>query len=110
MEAVLKLEESYQGYSAYVGLGRLYLQAPKFSAATLKKSIEYLEKGIKLNPNNTLMRLYLAQAYEVSNRNADAKKQIETITSMTPDPQYVAEHKDAVEKAKKLLQKIDSER
>jgi hypothetical protein len=29
---------------------------------------------------------------------------------MTPEPQYVAEHKDAVEKAKKLLQKIDSER
>ena len=29
MEAVLKLDESYQGYSAYLGLGRLYLQAPK---------------------------------------------------------------------------------
>jgi hypothetical protein len=27
----------------------------------------------------------------------------------TPDPKFVAEHKDAVEKAKKLLQKIDSE-
>ena len=29
MEAVLKIDESYQGYSAYLGLGRLYLQAPK---------------------------------------------------------------------------------
>ena len=72
------------------------------------KAIEYLEKGLKLNPNNTVMRFHLAEAYEVANRNADAKKQIETIMSTTPDPKYVAEHKDAVEKAKKLLEKIES--
>ena len=39
----------------------------------------------------------------------DAKKQIETLMSTAPDPKYVAEHKQAVEDAKKLLQKIDSE-
>lgn len=110
MEAVLKLDETYQGYSAYVGMGRLYLQAPKVLGGDVNKAIEYLEKGIKLNPNNTVMRFHLAEAYELANRNADAKKQIETIMSTTPDPKYVAEHKDAVEKGKKLLQKIDSER
>lgn len=110
MEAVLKLDETYQGYSAYLGMGRLYLQAPKVLGGDVNKAIEFLEKGIKLNPNNTVMRFHLAEAYEVANRNADAKKQIETIMSTTPDPKYVAEHKDAVEKGKKLLQKIDSER
>ena len=110
MEAVLKIDESYQGYSAYVGLGRLYLQAPKVLGGDVNKAIEYLEKGIKLNPNNTVMRLYLANAYEAANRNADAKKQIETLTAITPDPKYVAEHKDAVEKSKKLLARIESER
>lgn len=110
MEAVLKLDESYQGYSAYVGLGRLYLQAPKVLGGNVNKAIEYLEKGIKLNPNNTIMRFHLAEAYEADNRNGDAKKQIETIMSITPDPKYVAEHKSAVEKAKKLLQNIESER
>ena len=110
MEAVLKLDETYQGYSAYLGLGRLYLQSPKVLGGDVNKAIEFLEKGIKLNPNNTVMRFHLAEAYEVANRNADAKKQIETIMSTTPDPKYVAEHKDAVEKGKKLLQKIDSER
>lgn len=110
MEAVLKLDEAYQGYSAYVGLGRLYLQAPKVLGGDVNKAIEFLEKGIKLNPNNTVMRFHLAQAYEAANRNADAKKQIETIMSITPDPKYVAEHKDAVTKAGKLLEKINSER
>ena len=109
MEAVLKLDESYQGYSAYVGLGRLYLQAPKVLGGDVAKAMEYLEKGIKLNPNNTIMRFHLAEAYEANNRNADAKKQIETIIATTPDPKYIAEHKMAVERAKKLLEEIDAD-
>lgn len=107
MEAVLKIDESYQGYSAYLGLGRLYRDAPKLLGGDPAKAIEYLEKGVKLNPANTLMRYDLAEAYANVNRNADAKKQIETILSMTPDPKYAAEHKEAVEDAKKLLEKIN---
>lgn len=106
MEAVLKLDEGYQGYSAYLGLGRLYLGAPRVFGGDVSKAIEYLEKGIKLNPNNSVMRYYLAEAYETAKRDADAKKQIDTISAMTPDPKYIAEHKDAVEKAKKLQEKI----
>jgi tetratricopeptide (TPR) repeat protein len=110
MEAVLKIDESYQGYSVYIGLGRLYLQAPKVLGGDTGKAIEYLEKGVKFNPNNTPMRFYLAEAYEEANRYADAKKQIETLMAITPDPKYVAEHKATVDKAKKLLEKIESER
>lgn len=108
MEAVLKLDESYQGYSVYLGLGRLYLQAPKMLGGDPAKAVEYLEKGVKLNPNNTLMRYELAAAYETLNRNAEAKKQIETLMAATPDPKHMAEHKQAVADAQKLLQKIES--
>lgn len=110
MEAVLKLDESYQGYSAYLGLGRLYLQAPRVLGGDVAKAIEYLEKGLKHNPNNTLMRAELAAAYAASNRDGEAKKQIETLMASTPDPKYAPEHKEAVEKAKKLLEKIESSR
>lgn len=109
MEAVLKLDESYQGYSAYLGLGRLYLQAPKVLGGDVGKAIDYLEKGLKLNPSNTVMRFHLAEAYEANNRDADAKKEIETIIATTPDPKYIAEHKMAVDKAKKLQEKITAD-
>ena len=108
MEAVLKIDESYQGYSAYLGLGRLYLKAPRVFGGDTAKATEYLEKGVKLSPANTQMRYYLAEAYESANRDADAKKQIELLMAVTPDPQHTAEHKDAVEKAKKLLEKIEA--
>jgi tetratricopeptide (TPR) repeat protein len=107
MEAVLKLDEGYQGYSAYLGLGRLYLQAPKMLGGDPAKAVEYLEKGVKLNPTNTLMRYELAAAYQATGRPGDAKKQVETLMSTSPDPKYMAEHKQAVEDAKKLLEKIN---
>ena len=110
MEAVLKIDEGYQGYSAYLGLGRLYLQAPGVLGGDTTKAIEYLEKGVKLNPTHGLMRFHLAEAYESDNRYAEAKKQIEALMAITPDPKYAAEHKDAVEKAKKLLEKIEANR
>lgn len=110
METVLKLNEGYEGYSAYLGLGRLYLQAPKMLGGDPAKAVEYLEKGVKLNPNNSLMRYHLAEAYEETERHAEAKKQIETLMTITPDPKYIAEHKQAVENAKKLLETIESER
>jgi hypothetical protein len=40
-------------------------------------------------------------------RSAEAKKQIETLMSTTPDPKYMAEHKQAVQDAQKLLEKIN---
>lgn len=110
METVLKIDESYQGYSVYLGLGQLYLKAPAVLGGDTGKAIEYLEKGIKLNPTHALMRFHLAEAYESSNRDAEAKQQIEALMALPPDPDYAAEHKAAVEKAKKLLQKMDSDR
>lgn len=107
MEAVLKIDEAYQGYSAYLGLGRLYLQAPKMLGGDPAKAVEYLQKGVKLNPGNTLMRYELAAAYEATDRPGEAKKQIETLMSTTPDPKYMAEHKQAVQDAQKLLEKIN---
>ena len=108
MEAVLKIDESYQGYSAYLGLGRLYLQAPRVFGGDTAKAIEYLEKGVKLNANHSLMRYHLAEALVSSNRDAEAKKQIETMMATTPDPKYMAEHNTAVAKGKKLLEKIEA--
>ena len=54
-----------------------------------------------------MIRLRLAEAYADTNRDADARKQIEVILKMTPNPSYIPEYKEAAEKAKKLLEKID---
>ena len=106
METVIKLDEKFQGGAAYLGLGRLYLKAPKVLGGDTSKAIESLKKGLAINPNNALMKYYLAEAYDYEHRDGEAKKLIDEILAMTPDPEYIAEHKDAVAKANKLKQKI----
>lgn len=108
METVLKLDEGYKLGSAYLALGQLYLEAPRVLGGDKAKAISYLEKGLKFGANNALLRLRLAQAYEATNRDGDARKQIAIILSMSPEPKYVPEHKEAVAKAKKLQEKIAS--
>ena len=106
METVIKIDDKFQGGSAYLGLGRLYLKAPKVLGGDTSKAIDYLKKGLAITPDNSLMKYYLAEAYQSEHRDAEAKKLIEEILTMTPDPQYVAEHKGAVAKATKLKQRM----
>jgi len=107
MEAVLKIDEGFQAGSAYLGLGRLYLQAPKVLGGDPQKSIGYLEKGIKFGPNNSLLRVTLAQAYHAAGRDNEANKELQTLFALTPDPQHLPEHNDALKEGKKLQQKLD---
>jgi hypothetical protein len=106
MEAVLKLNEGFQQGSAYMVLGQLYLQAPRILGGDHQKAVENLEKGLRFGKNNSLLRLRLAEAYHAVGRDADARKQIDALQSLTPDPNYVPEHKEAVALATKLLEKL----
>lgn len=106
MEAVLKIDHTYEGGSAYMALGQMYMKAPRIFGGDLGKAIEYLEKGIKVGPNNGLMRLRLAQAYADAHRTEDARKQIEVLMGITPTPGYEPEYNDAVKGARELQEKI----
>ena len=107
MEAVLRIDEGFQGGAAYLGLGQLYLEAPKLFGGDPQKAIEYLEKGLKFGGNNALLRLRLAEAYHEVNRDVDARKQIDIVLKITPNPDFMPEYKDSVNGAHKLLEKIN---
>ncbi len=106
MEKVVQIDARYEGGSAYMVLGQLYLRAPKILGGDNQKAVEYLEKGLRFGGNNGLLRLHLAEAYHALNRDQEARKQIDFILRMTPDSNYLPEYKEAVEQAKKLEEKI----
>ena len=102
MNAVLRTDEGYQSGSAYMVLGQVELEAGRMMGDP-EKAVEYLEKGLKFGPNNALLRLRLAQAYIRVGKKEDARKQLDAINSLTPDPNYLPEHKEAVAEARKIL-------
>ncbi len=106
METVLKLNEGYQSGSAYMVLGQLYLEAPGFLGGDTQKAIQNLEKGLQFGPDNSLLRVHLADAYEKANRKEDARKQIDTLLTMKPAAGFEPEHEEALVLARKLQEKL----
>ncbi|MEA2174038.1 MAG: hypothetical protein QOD00_1630 [Blastocatellia bacterium] len=105
METVLRLDEGFEGGSAYMALGQLYLEAPGLLGGDSKKAVQLLEKGLHYGENSSPYRLQLAKAYLAVKRKDDARKQLNAIINIKPDPQYVPEYKKATDEARQLLDK-----
>lgn len=104
MGKVIELDPQYQGASAFDALGQIELKTRMYGGKA-EKSVEYLEKGLELNKANANIRLHLAEAYIAVKRDSDARKQIDELIKMTPNPAYIKEHSEAVDKAKELLER-----
>src|ERR1700755_3589231 len=107
MQTVLRLNEGYQDGSAYLVLGLVYLNAPAIVGGDPKKAVEEMEKGLRFGEPNAFLHLHLAEAYRKVGRNDDARRELKKILSMTPDPNYLPEYKEASAAAQKLLDQID---
>ena len=107
METVLRLDQGYQDGSAYMVLGLVYLNAPGIVGGDPKKAVEEMEDGLRFGEPNAFLHLHLAEAYKKVGRNDDARRELKKILSMTPDPNYQPEYKEASSAAQKLLDQID---
>jgi tetratricopeptide (TPR) repeat protein len=106
METVLKINDGYQAGSAYMVLGQVYLQAPRLLGGDTQKAIDYLEKGLKVGPDNALLKSKLAAAYVEAHRFDDARKQIDALKAMKPAAGYEPEYNEALSDAQKLEPKM----
>jgi tetratricopeptide (TPR) repeat protein len=102
MNKVIEIEPDYQGASAYDILAQIEMNTHLFGGKD-EKAVEYLEKAVQIQKNNSNLRLHLAQAYLDLNKTAAAKEQLEYVVKMQPDPEYLVEHKENVAEARKLL-------
>ena len=103
MNKVIELKPDYQGASAYDALAQVEL-ATRLKGGDAQKAVDFLEKGLQLAPENTNIRLHLGEAYLAVKRDGDARKQLDYILQMKPNPEYVPEYRECVDKAKKLIQ------
>ena len=106
MDAVLKIDEGYQDGSAYMVLGLVDLKAPYIAGGDKQRAVTEMEKGLQFGKANAFLRLHLAEAYQAVGRTPDAREQLNAILSLTPDPNYLPELKEAQTQAQQLLAKI----
>lgn len=105
METVLKLDEGFQGGSAYLVLGQIELETPRLLGGDPRRAVELFEKGLRFGEDNVLLRLRLAQAYLAAKRPADARRHLDALIANKPHPDYLPEYHEAAAEAKELLKK-----
>lgn len=106
MEEVLKINDTYFHAGAYHALGEMDRQIPRLFGGNLKRSLQRLEKGVQLAPDNFAMRYALAEAYIDDDRKDEAKKQLQEILKQTINPSRAKSEKSTQEEAQKLLAKL----
>ncbi len=103
METVLRLNAAYADGSAYLALGELDRQLPRLLGGNVKRAITRLEEGLKVAPRNLEIKFALAQAYQETGRNEDARRQLNELIQAAPRNRA---ERNIQEKARKLLAKL----
>ena len=103
MEAVVAADEGYERGGAYLHLARVEMELPRVLGGDRRRAVELLEKGLKFGADNAGLRLQLARAYLAARRREDARRELQALLAMEPNPEYVPEHRRAAAEAGRLL-------
>lgn len=103
LKRVIEMQPRYQGASAYDGLAQIEL-GTRLKGGSVEKAVEYLEKAVSIEDDNTNLHLHLAEAYLAQKNDAAAKKRLEILLKMKPNPDFIPEYNASVKAARKLLE------
>lgn len=104
-----KISEEYEGAGAYRVLGRLKFRLPGIFGGDNDLSIEYLRKAVKIAPTHTMNYVFLAETLMDEDEYLEAKKLLEKVISMEPDPRWIPEAKKDKAIAQELLVEVIEE-
>jgi tetratricopeptide (TPR) repeat protein len=104
MNKVIAVDPTYQSASAFDALAQIELQTAGMMGGKPEKAVELIEKGLAIAKNNSYLHLRHGEALLATGNKAEAKKSLEQVLKITPDPEYLIEFKETSDKAKKLLE------
>jgi hypothetical protein len=107
MDAVVRIEPGFQNGTAYMILGQIDLQVPGWLGGSKRRAVEELETGLKHGEGDALWRVQRAEAYVATHREADARRQLDAVLTMKPNPDYLPEYQEAAAEARHVLGELD---
>src|SRR5215471_244324 len=103
MEVVIKINPAYQNGGAYLVLGRMDFELPGLMGGSNKRAIQEYEQGLKVAPNNLLMKTYLAESYIDAGRKEEARNLLNEV--LNGSGEQTPEARDARKEARKIYDK-----
>lgn len=86
MAKVIELDPGYDEGGAYSVLGRMYYKLPGLFGGDNDKSIELLQKSIKMGPKRYNRYVFLAETYISEGEDEKAKDLLNQVLNATPKP------------------------
>ncbi len=105
LEAVVRLDPEYEEAGGERTLALWYYRAPFFKGGDKRRSAAMLEGCLKRYPQNSLAMLYLADSLLALGRRDEARKQLEKMLQLCPEPLYGPEQADNQAEARARLAK-----
>lgn len=105
-EAALAINPSYENGDIYSALGQIDLNLPKLLGGNDRRGLERLEAGLKVGPNNSDLKVTLAEVYVKKGRNNEARGLLENVLSASDPARSPLEQEDIRAKARRLLEKL----
>lgn len=88
METVERLDPAFEQAGGLRTLARIDYRVPFFKGGNKRRSVERLEECLRRYPENSLAMLYLADSYQAVGRPQDARRMLERVLELCPDPLY----------------------
>ncbi|HLH29643.1 MAG TPA: TRAP transporter TatT component family protein [Terriglobia bacterium] len=107
LEAVVRLNDTYEEASAYTALGQIDRQLPGMFGGDLKRGIARLEHGLKVAPENAELKLALAEAYLDAKRKEEALRELREVVHLDLHSPRAYVERQAQQKAQTLLSKLE---
>jgi tetratricopeptide (TPR) repeat protein len=105
-EGALAINPSYENGDIYSALGQIDLNLPKLLGGNDRRGLERLEAGLKVGPNNSDLKVTLAEVYVKKGRNNEARGLLESVLSASDPARTPLEQEDIKAKARRLLEKL----
>jgi hypothetical protein len=104
MHAVININPAYENGGAYLVLGKMDFELPGILGGSNHRAIDEYLSGLKVAPNNSLMKVYLAESYIDAGRKDEAKSLLDQVLA-AGNADSNPELKDAQQEARKTYSK-----
>lgn len=94
--------------TSHMLLAAYYLESPGWpiSVGDKKKALDHAQRAVEYDPSYAIHHLILARVYLALRQKGEARKELETILSLSPPPDAIPETKTNQEDARDLLKSL----
>ncbi|HYM24365.1 MAG TPA: TRAP transporter TatT component family protein [Vicinamibacterales bacterium] len=103
LEAVLRIDPSFEHGSADRALGRWYYKVPRLFGGSRQQAEQHLETSLRFDPDGTASHFFLAELYLDEDRKADARRELQKVIDARGYPEWKPEDDEFKDRARTLL-------